>query len=148
MPTNERNDPYRNFRFKVEINGITLKGGFSDATIPDSSTEPVDYREGHEDPWQRKLSGLTKYGSLTLKKGLVDSMELYNWRKQVEQSGANKNRKDISLILVDEEGKDSCRWDILAAWPTKYSSSGFEAKGNAVMIETFELALEKITRMK
>jgi phage tail-like protein len=75
-------------------------------------------------------------------------MELYNWRKQVEDSGANKARKSISLILVDEEGKDSCRWDILEAWPTKYSSSGFEAKGNAIMIETFELALEKITRTK
>lgn len=148
MPTNERNDPYRNFRFRVEIGGIELKGGFSDATIPDSTTDPVDYREGTDDPYQRKLSGLTKYGSLTLKKGLVDSMELYNWRKQVEDSGASKARKSISLILVDEEGKDSCRWDIFGAWPTKYSSSGFEAKGNAVMIETLELALEKITRTK
>lgn len=143
----DRNDPYRNFRFKVEIDGINI-ASFSDATIPDSTTDSVDYREGTDSPYQRKLSGLTKYGALTLKKGLTDSMDLYNWRKQVEDSGAIKARKSISLVLIDEEGKDKCRWNVLEAWPTKYSASGFEAKGNAVMIETFELALEKITRTK
>ena len=142
-----RNDPYRNFRFKVEIDGISI-ASFSDATIPDSTTDSVDYREGTDLPYQRKLSGLTKYGTLSLKKGLTDSMDLYNWRKLVEDSGAINARKSISLILVDEEGNDKSRWDILEAWPTKYSSSGFEAKGNAVMIETFELTLEKITRTK
>ena len=147
MATASRNDPYRNFRFKVEIDGIKI-ASFSDATIPDSTTDSVDYREGDEPPYQRKLSGLTKYGTLTLKKGLTDSMDLYNWRKQVEDSGANKARKSISLILIDEEGNDKSRWDIIEAWPSKYSPSGFEGKGNAVMIETFELTLEKIKRTK
>jgi phage tail-like protein len=147
MTTNDRKDPYRNFRFRVEIDGISV-ASFSDATVPDSTTDSVDYREGTDPTYQRKLSGLTKYGSLTLKKGLTDSMDLYNWRKQVEDSGASKARKSISLVLIDEEGNDSSSWNIHEAWPTKYSSSGFEAKGNAVMIETFELALEKIERTK
>jgi len=142
-----RNDPYRNFRFKVEIDGINI-ASFSDASIPDSTTDPVEYREGTDPTYQRKLSGLTKYGTLSLKKGLTDSMELYEWRKLVEDSGAINARKSISLVLMDEEGNDKCRWDVIEAWPTKYSSSGFEAKGSAVMIETFELALEKITRTK
>lgn len=147
MATNKRNDPYRNFRFKVEIDGINV-ASFSDATVPDSTTDSVDYREGTDLPYQRKLSGLTKYGNLTLKKGLTDSMDLYNWRKQVEDTGASEARKSISLVLIDEEGNPSSSWTIVEAWPTKYSSSGFEAKGNAVMIETFELALEKIIRTK
>ena len=145
--TAKRDDPYRNFRFKVQIDGINV-ASFSDATIPDSTTDSVDYREGTDLPYQRKLSGLTKYGTLSLKKGVTDSMDLYNWRKQVEDSGAIKARKSISLILLDEEGNDKSQWDIIEAWPSKYSSSAFEAKGNAVMIETFELTLEKITRTK
>ena len=99
-------------------------------------------------PYQRKLSGLTKYGSITLKKGLTDSMDLYNWRKQVEDSGAIKARKSISLTLIDEEGNDKSRWDIIEAWPTKYTPSGFDAKGNAVVIESFELVHEGIKRTK
>jgi phage tail-like protein len=148
MATSDRNDPYRNFRFKVEIDGIQLTGGFSEATIPDSTTDPVDYREGTDSPFQRKLSGLTKYGNITLKKGLTDSMDLYNWRKSVEDAGAIKARKSMSLILVDEEGNDQSRWDIVNAWPTKYSSSGFSAKANEVVIETFEIVHEGVKRTK
>jgi len=146
MPTGQRIDPYRNFKFRVEIDGIQT-AAFSEATIPDSTTDSVDYREGTDAPVQRKLSGLTKYGNITLKKGLTDSMELYEWRKQVEQSGASKARKNMSLILIDEEGNDKARWDIVEAWPTKYDPSDFSAKGNEVVIETLEVVHEGITRV-
>ena len=143
----ERKDPYRNFRFKVEIDGIQT-ASFADATIPDSTTESVDYREGTDLPHQRKLSGLTEYASITLKKGITDSMDLYNWKKQVEDTGAINARKSISLILVDEEGNDKAQWNILEAWPTKYDPSDFSAKANDVVIETLEIVHEGVTRTK
>lgn len=141
----ERNDPYRGFRFRVEIDGIST-AGFQDATIPDSTTDPVDYREGTDATTPRKLSGQTKYGNISLKKGLTDSMELYDWRKQVEQTGAAKARKNISLILIDEEGNDKARWDIREAWPTKYDVSDFSAKGNDVLIESLDIIHEGFDR--
>lgn len=147
MATGQRNDPYRNFRFKVAIDGIQV-AGFAEATIPDSTTDPVDYREGNEATRQRKLSGLTKYGNITLKKGITDSMDLYKWKLAVEQKGALSNRKNLSLILIDEEGAEKAQWDIVEAWPTKYSPSGFSAKANEVLIETLELVHEGVTRMK
>ncbi|KAF5420316.1 MAG: virus tail tube protein gp19 [Candidatus Methanocomedens sp.] len=143
----ERKDPYRNFKFRVEIEGIQV-AGFADATIPDSTTKSVDYREGTDLPHQRKLSGLTEYASITLKKGITDSMDLYNWKKQVEDAGAIKARKSISLILVDEEGNDKAQWNILEAWPTKYDPSDFSAKANDVVIETLEIVHEGVTRTK
>jgi phage tail-like protein len=143
----DRTDPYRNFRFRVELDGIQ-SAAFSEATIPDSTTDPVDYREGTDPPHQKKLSGLTKYGNVTLKKGITDNLELYDWRKSIEASGAVKNRKNISLILVDEEGNDKSRWDIVEAWPTKYDPSDFSAKGNEVLIETLEIVHEGISRVK
>lgn len=146
MAAGQRNDPYRNFRFRVEIDGITT-AAFADATIADKTTDSVDYREGTDPKHQRKLSGLNKYGSITLKKGLTDSMELYDWKKQVEQTGALGARKDISLILIDEEGNDKARWDIVEAWPTKYDPSDFSAKGNEVIIETLEIVHEGIERV-
>lgn len=142
----DRIDPYRNFRFRVELDGIET-AAFSEATVPDSSTDAVDYREGTDPTHQRKLSGLTKFGNVTLKKGITDNLELYDWRKSVENSGAVSNRKNVSLILVDEEGNDKSRWDIVYAWPTKYDPSDFSAKGNEVLIETLELVHEGITRV-
>ena len=142
----DRTDPFRNFRFRVEIDDIQT-AAFSEATIPDSTTDPVDYREGTDPTSQRKLSGLTKYGNVTLKKGITDSMSLYDWRKSVEETGATKARKNISLILMDEEGSDKARWDIVSAWPTKYDPSDFSAKGNEVLIETLEIVHEGIKRV-
>ena len=142
----DRTDPYRNFRFSVEIDGIK-EAAFSEATIPDSTTDPVDYREGTDPTSQRKLSGLTKFGNVTLKKGISDSMLLYDWRKSVEETGATKARKNISLILIDEEGSNKARWDIVSAWPTKYDPSDFSAKGSEVLIETLELVHEGIKRV-
>ena len=75
-------------------------------------------------------------------------MELYNWRKAVMQKGANKNRKSLSIILVDEEGNEKAQWDIVEAWPIKYDVSALSAKGNEVSIETIELAHEGVSRVK
>lgn len=147
MPTGARIDPYRNFRFKIEIDGIQT-ASFAEATVPESTTDPVEYREGTDLPSQRKLSGLTKYGNITLKKGLTDSMELYQWRKLVEQSGAKKARKNISIVLIDEDGTDKARWDIVEAWPTKYDPSDLSAKGNEVLVEVLEIVHEGIKRTK
>ena len=141
-----RNDPYRNYRFRVEIDGIE-QAGFADATIPDVSTTSTDYREGTDPTHSRKLSGLTAYGNVTLKWGLTDSMELYEWRKQVIENGAQGARKNLSLVLVDEAGKDKTRWNIMEAWPTKYDASDFSAKGNDVIIENLDLVCEEVIKV-
>ncbi|WP_372365487.1 phage tail protein [Candidatus Uabimicrobium sp. HlEnr_7] len=147
MATGERLvDPYRNFRFRVEIEDIEI-GGFSDVTIPDSSSDVVEYREGTEPPYVRKLSGLNKYGVLTLKKGITDSLELYKWREQIEDTGAKDLRKNISLILIDEEGAEKSRWEIIEAWCSKIEYSGLSAKGNEVLIETLEITHERMDRV-
>jgi len=75
-------------------------------------------------------------------------MDLYNWRKQVVEKGAGGARKNLSLVLVDEEGSDKARWNIMEAWPTKYDSTDFAAKGNEVMIESLDLVCEEVVRVQ
>lgn len=142
----DRTDPYRNFRFRVEIDGIT-QAGFRECTFGDSTIDPVEYREGNEPTTVRKLSGLTKYGNITLKWGLTDSMDLFNWTKQVIDTGAQGARKNIAIILIDEAGDDKSRWDISQAWPTKYDPADFNATANEVAIETLEIAHEGFLRV-
>jgi phage tail-like protein len=146
MATGERKDPYRQFRFRVEIDGIS-QAGFSECTFADTTTDPVEYREGNEPPVFRKLSGLTKYGNITLKWGITDSMDLYKWRQDIIDSGAQDHRKNMSIILIDEAGKDKSRWNIEGAWPSKYDPADFSAKGNEVAIETLEIVHEGFKRV-
>jgi conserved hypothetical phage tail region protein len=140
-------DPYRGFRFKVEISGIQI-AAFSEATVPDISIETVDYREGSDPVYKRKLSGLTAYGNLSLKKGITDSLDLYNWQNDALEKGSGGSgvQKNLSLILMDSTGAEKVRWNVINAWPIKYESTGFNASSSDVMVETLELALEYITR--
>ena len=140
-----RVDPYRQFRFRIE--GID-QAGFSECTFADTTTDPVEYREGTDLPVFRKLSGLTKFGNITLKWGITDDMKLYDWRRRVIDHGAEGERKDVSIILIDEAGNDKARWDIEKAWPSKYDPTDFSAKGNEVAIETLEIVHEGFKRTK
>ena len=147
MPTGERKDPYKNYRFLVEIDGI-VQAGFSEASIPDTTQEPIEYREGNQTPTVRKLPGLIKYGNLTLKWGITDSLDLYNWRKQVEQGKTKDARRNIAVILMDEEGNPAARWEFAEAWPSKYDAPDLDGKGNDVAVETLEIVHEGMARTK
>lgn len=142
-----RQDPLRNFRFRLEIDGIQ-QAGFSEVTIADTTTDAIDYREGNEPPHFRKLSGLTKYGNVTLKWGITDSLDLYKWHASTiaTGSGGPNNRKKVTVIVVDETGKDKARFVITDAWPMKYTPGALTGKGNDVMIESLELAHEGMER--
>ncbi len=142
----DRKDPYRNSRFLLEIDGI-VQAGFSDVTIPDISTDPIEYREGNEDTTVRKLPGLTKYGNLVLKWGITDSMELFEWRKLVIQGKTGEARKNIAVILQDEIGTEAARWNFREAWPIKYDAPDLSGKENDVAIETIEIAHEGMDRV-
>jgi phage tail-like protein len=142
-----RNDPYRSFRFRVEIGGIT-QAGFNECTFADTSIDVVEYREGTDPTHPRKLSGQNKYGNVTLKWGITDSTDLFDWYRAVVEKGAQDNRKNVSIQLVDEQGSDKARWDLQECWPVKYDPPDFTAKGNDVAIETLEIATEIYKRVK
>jgi phage tail-like protein len=144
MAVGDRNDPYRNFRYRVEIDGIQ-QAGFSEATVPDSTVDVVEYRDGNEIPTVRKLSGLVKYGNLSLKWGITDSLELYEWYQ--EGVTGKVDRKNISVVVNDEEGTDVARWNFVQAWPTKYDPTDLNATGNEVGIETLEIVHEGMERV-
>ncbi len=78
----ERQDPLRNFRYRLEINSIT-QAGFAEVTVGELSTDPIEYREGDELTTVRKLNGLNKYANITLKWGITDSTELADWHQLV-----------------------------------------------------------------
>jgi phage tail-like protein len=147
MAVGQRKDPYRNFRFLLEIDSI-VQAGFSECTIPDTTSDVVDYREGNEQPSARKLPGLTKWGNITLKWGATDSLDLYNWRKLVEQGKMKDARRKVTVILQDEEGNNAARWEFVDAWPSKYDAPDVTAKGNDVAVETLEIVHEGMSRTK
>ena len=140
-----RHDPLRNGNFRIEIDGLSI-ASFSEVTIGATTTDVIEYREG-TDPSVRKLPGLTRYGNVTLKHGVTDSLELFNWHKQIVAGQIASSRKQVAIIVIDEAGADKARFLVTEAWPVKYEVGDLEAKGNDVFIETIELANEGIERV-
>ena len=98
MPAPTRFDPYKNFKFRVEIAGITV-AGFSECTGLSTEISVIEYREGG-DQFTRKLPGLHKVGDITLKRGVTTSAELQTWHSNTLQG--IPDRRNGSIILLDD----------------------------------------------
>lgn len=136
--------PYRNFRFRLEIDGLDA-GSFSEVSGFDATIDVVEYRAG-DDPAiiPTKLPGLIKYGNITLKWGSSETMVLYDWLIDITEGTIEK--KTVTLTALDEEGSPAASWRCINAWPVKYTAPDFNGTSSEVAVETIELAHEGLTR--
>jgi phage tail-like protein len=144
-----RQDPLRKFRFRLEIDGLQ-QAAFSEVTIGDLSSDPIEYREGDEPTTVRKLSGLTKYANVTLKWGVTDSLELADWHQQIVGAATplEQIRKTVVIRVQDEAGADRAAFEITRAWPCKNDPTDLNGTGNEVAIDSLELCNEGIRRIQ
>ena len=146
MANGQRIDPYGNFNFLVEIDGIT-RAAFQEASGFDSSIDIIEHREGGQNTTISKLPAMAKYANITLKWGVADDKDLYDWHRQWVKGDPAAKRKNGSIILLDRQGQEKVRWNFFNAWPAKWTGPSFNAEGNDVAIETLELAHEGIERV-
>ncbi|HVO84762.1 MAG TPA: phage tail protein [Syntrophobacteria bacterium] len=137
MPNDQAKYPNLAAFFRVEVQSLTV-GGFSECTGLQVETEVEEHREGGLNEYSHKLPKGSKYGTITLKRGFINSDELWTWNQNVV-AGVSNQRKDISIILTDRQGQDICRWNVSKALPVKWNSSEFKADANTILVETLEL---------
>lgn len=144
MATGQIPDPYGNYNFHVEIDGIT-RAAFQECSGFDSTIDVIEHREGGDNTTPRKLPGMTKYSNIVLKWGMTDDRELYDWHRQAILG--NVVRKNGSIVLLNRKGEEVARWNFERAWPSKWDGPNLNAEGNDVAIETLELAHEGFHRV-
>jgi phage tail-like protein len=138
-----RLDPYRAFRFRVEIDN-TEQGGFQMVSGLERETKTDAYREGGVNDFEHQLAGLTTYPQLTLKRGLTDK-DLWDWHQDVV--GGLIERKTIAVVLLDDAGKEAWRWVIAGAFPVKWTGSELDAVASAVAAESVAFVHRGVTRL-
>ena len=144
MPNPARKDPYKNFNFLVEIDGIT-QAGFSEVSGLRVEIDVVEYRDGSDTSSAvRKLPGRAKVGDITLKRGVMASNQLHAWMESAAQG--NVNRKNGVIVLLDDERNAVVRWKFFNAFPRKWEGPLLDAKGTDVAIETLTLCCERLER--
>lgn len=139
MAQSQRDDPYKAYNFRVEIDGVAL-AAFSEVSGLESETEVIEYRTGTESNTVRKLPGLTKHANIVLRRGVTQDAELWNWRKTVEDGQVD--RRNGSIVLLDDDRSEVLRWNFTNGWISKWVGPNLNAEGNEVAIETIEIAHE------
>jgi phage tail-like protein len=143
MAVGDRKDPYRAYNFLVEIDGIT-RAGFRECSGLDAGRDPIEYREGSDALTARKLPGLVKYTNISLKRGITDDADLWAWSKKAIDGTIE--RKNGSIILLDDTGAEKVRWNFREGWPTKWTGPSFNATGTEVAIESLDIAHEGLEK--
>lgn len=143
MATATRTDPFRTFNFRVEIDGLTV-GSFRECSGLTADGNAVEYREGTDVARTvRKLVGLQTYGNVTLKRGYTPNHDLWDWFTNIVNG--LPDRRNGTIVLMDEQRKDVMRWDLENMWIKKIEAPTFNATANEVAMESVEIVHEGLT---
>ncbi len=137
----DRNDPYAQFNFLVEIDGLSV-AGFTEVGGLTSESDIIEYREGADTATVRKLPGLRKYSNIALKRGFTQNKELWDWRNTTNEG--KTERKAGSIILLDEARNEALRWNFSEGWISKWEGPALNSTANEASIESLEIAVEGI----
>ena len=141
MATDKRKDPFRGFNFRVEIDGLAV-AAFSEVSGLIVDGEVADYREGTDRLNSvRRLSGLrTHKQPIVLKRGFTKDDTFWQWYARI--AAGEDDRRNGSVILMNEAHKDVMRWNFENAFLNKIEGPALKAADNAVTIESAELVHE------
>lgn len=143
-----RDRPYVQFNFLVDLGDGNTEGaqaGFQEVSGLSSDVVVTEYRNGNaKENSVMKLTGLNRVSDVTLKRGLMGSLGLYDWFNDI-RNGNNKALRTVTIRLINEDHSDVVMtWKLLRARIIKHTSGPFNAKGTDVAMEEMVLAYERL----
>ena len=140
-------DPVVSAWFGVEFQGQVV-GAFRECSGMGSENEIVEYKaSGPKGEYViHKVPGRLKWNNITLKRGITDATDMWKWRKLIEDGKIDEARKNGSIVMFNQEGKEVARWSFINAWPSKLTGPAANATNNEVGIEEMELTVEGYVR--
>lgn len=144
----QRENPYPNYNFLVDLgtgDSDSVQAGFTQVLLPEIQVEVIEYRNGNDRaPASRKLPGRVSYGDLVLRRGVIGSLDLYEWINEIRQGSVNA-RRDVRIRLQNEDRTETVMtWMFRNAFPVELSFSELDAVEEDILIETLTLAVESM----
>jgi phage tail-like protein len=143
-----RDRPYPGFNFLVDLGTGEAEGpeaGFQECTGIGMEVAVIEYRNGNEKENQvRKLTGLAKVGDVTLRRGIIGSLNLYRWIDQI-RNGDQAAYRTVIIQLQSEDHTDVVlTWKLLRARIVRFFTGPLQAKGSDVAMEELTIAYERL----
>src|SRR5436190_24095489 len=130
MPARDT-DPVVSFMFSLDIQG-TVTGFFTECSGLGSENEVVDHKVVTETGQQiiQKIPGRLKWNDITLKRGVTAQMDIWAWRKMVEDGDIEGARKNGTITMYDQALTPVARWDFEKGWPSKVTGPTAKSDSN------------------
>ena len=143
-----RDRPYLQFNFLVDLgDGVTdgPRAGFEEVSGIGMEVEVSEYRAGNsKENSVIKLTGLNKCTDVTMKRGVIGALDLYDWLDQI-RNGDQKALRTVTVQLQNEDHTDVVQtWKLLRARIVKHTSGPFNARSSDVVLEELVLAYERL----
>lgn len=141
-------DPLLGFQFAIEV-GEKVTGYFSEVSGIGSEHETIEHKVVNDKGQEitQIIPGRLKWTEVTLKRGITDNLQMWEWRQDVEQGRMDKARANCSIIMFDRDYKEAARWDFERAWPKKITGPNVKADSNEFGIEEMVLVHEGMKRV-
>lgn len=130
--------------FLFEADGVQI-GMFSEVSGLEVRVEVMPYKEGGENGFEHKLPGRMSWPNIVLKRGVTDSDALFQWVGQTSGPGYASNNNQLSrtsgaITVVGSDGTRLRAWQLLDAFPVRWTGPRFTSGGNDRLDEELELA--------
>jgi phage tail-like protein len=143
-----RDNPYPQFNFLVNLGTGETEGpeaGFQECSGISMSVDVIEYRNGNDrENTVRKITGLNRVSDVTLKRGIIGSLNLYQWLDQIRNGDAAALRTVVIQLQNEDHTAIVMAWKLLRARIVKHTSGPLNAKGTDVAIEEMTLAYERL----
>jgi len=142
-------DPLIAFQFGIDVGG-NITGYFSECNGLGSENEIVEHKvidkDGHE--LIQKIPGRLKWNDITLKRGITDNLQIWEWRDKVVNGKMKDARTNCSIIMFDRDYVPAAQWDLVNAWPSKVTGPELKSDSNDFAVEELVLVHEGMKRVK
>ena len=143
-----RDRPYTQFNFLVDIGDGVTEGpgaGFQEVSAISMAVAVAEYRNGNSrENSVTKITGLNKATDVTMKRGVIGSLNLYQWLDDI-RNGNQRALRTVTIQLQNEDHTEVVQtWKLLRARIIKHTSGPFNAKGSDVAMEELVLAYERL----
>lgn len=143
-----RERPYVQFNFLVDLgNGVTEgpQAGFQELSGVGMEVTVSEYRAGNaRENSVMKITGLNKSTDVTMKRGVIGSLDLYEWLNQIRNGDQNAMRTVTVQLQNEDRTAVAQTWKLIRARIIKHTSGPFNAKGTDVAMEELVLAYERL----
>ena len=143
-----REFPYGQFNFLVDLGtGVTdgPQAGFQECSEIGMAVDVIEYRNGNERVNEvRKLTGLARYPDVTLRRGLIGSLDLYEWLNEIRNGEQGAVRTVTIQLQSEDHTQVAMAWQLRRARIVRYVSGPLNARGTDVAMEELTLAYERL----